>query len=158
MRDRLIKHLHLAEGTGPLIHGRRRLYRDCCGQQVSHCTCAIKGAITGGWGHNFDANGLTDAQSDRLLVDDLDVAERELHAAFAPWFDKLDIVRYDVMLELCFQMGIVTFSGFKKMIKAMAEKNYRIAARELLDSEYGRGVSQARARRQAQILLTGEWM
>lgn len=55
-----------------------------------------------------------------------------------PWYMNQDQVRKDVLVELCFNLGLDGLLGFRNMIKAVFVKDYKTAAAELLDSKWAR--------------------
>lgn len=57
---------------------------------------------------------------------------------------------------MCFQLGWVGLKKFKKMLKAMSEKNYSMAAYQCLDSNYAKQTPK-RAKRIAKLIKTGIW-
>ena len=85
---------------------------------------------------------------------EIDRIERTLFAMY-PWWKDLDAVRQDVLLLMAYQLGLGGLSRFRNMIKAIARKDYAIAAREALDSIWAKQ-TPARARRLARMLETGE--
>jgi len=48
----------------------------------------------------------------------------------------LDIGRLDVLLEMAYQLGVPKLMKFKKMWKAIKEKNYNKASIEMIDSRW----------------------
>lgn len=57
-----------------------------------------------------------------------------------------------VLIDMSYQMGIAGLKRFKKMLKAIEEKNFGIASKELLDSRYAKQTPN-RAKRNAELLL-----
>lgn len=80
--------------------------------------------------------------------------EKTLFAMY-PWWNGLDAVRQDVLLLMAYQLGLGGLSRFRNMIKAIARRDYTVAAREALDSVWAKQ-TPARARRLARMLETGE--
>jgi len=80
------------------------------------------GILTVGDGHNCKAKPvpgvekpgdcITPGVRDQLLDDDIDDAAAELDAHL-PWWRSLDDDRQNIMLDLCFNMGIGTLMGFQ---------------------------------------------
>lgn len=112
------------------------------------------GEWTIGYGHLIKG-GITLAAAEVILDEDLARAEREARGNFA-WFDKLNGPRQAVIIDVIFNVGITRLYGFKKMRAAIEAGDFETAAKELLDSKYGRQVAH-RARLNAEILKTGEW-
>lgn len=113
------------------------------------------GALTIGYGHNLDARGISIEAAELLLKQDLEIAEKEVKNAFI-WWPKLDDARLGVLIEMCYNLGISRLVGFKKMLAALEEGDYKKAAKEMLDSKWAFDV-KGRARELAEIMQTGEW-
>jgi lysozyme len=74
------------------------------------------------------------------------------------WFDDLNAVRQNVIIELLFNLGPVRFRGFKDMIAALNDGDFGKAADELLDSKWARqDVGPIRSMRLAKMLRTGQF-
>ena len=155
MRDHLRDMLRKDEGTGPMIQGRLMLYHDCCGKALGACTCKHKGAITGGYGHNFSAKGLTLKQSNYLLDDDIDDAIKDC-VTFYPWFEALNEVRQLVLVTLMFNLGAPRLAGFRKFLRGAQAGDHETAAVEMLGSKWADDVGP-RASRLAELWRSGTW-
>lgn len=140
--DRLLKRLLRVEGSN------RRMYRDS------------KGIWTIGIGHNLEARGISVAAEAQILRDDLADVVRQLDS-HAPWWRKLDQVRREVIIELCFNMGWGDgkhgLSSFTNTLQAIASERWADAARGLRHSKWARDVKAYRAETLIQALETGEW-
>jgi lysozyme len=96
---------------------------------------------------------------------DEDIASAIHDAASFVWWRTLDEVRQACIVELCFNLGRAKFSGFKKLIAAMQNREYQRAARELewnthadgtrTPTQWSRDVGPNRSRRIAKALETG---
>ena len=53
---------------------------------------------------------------------------------------------------MSYQMGVTGVSYFKKMIKAMKQSNWKVAADEMLDSKWAKKDTPNRANRLADIV------
>jgi lysozyme len=107
------------------------------------------GKNTIGCGHNCDAiplppdmqnfldkNGyITNAMIDALLEMDIDRAEADARKLF-PEFDDLTKNRQAAIVDLIFNMGLGTFSKFKKTIGAIRQHNWDAAAANLQKSKW----------------------
>ena len=113
------------------------------------------GALTIGYGHNLDARGISIEAAELLLKQDLEIAEKEVKNAFI-WWPKLDDARLGVLIEMCYNLGILGLCGFTKMLAAVEAGNYKKAAKEMLDSKWAFQV-KGRAVELSQIMETGEW-
>lgn len=156
MRDLLREMLRKDEGTGPMVHGRLMLYHDCCGKAIGSCTCEPKGAITGGYGHNFTAKGLTYKQANYLLDDDIDDALRDC-VAYYPWFEALNDIRQLVLVVMMFNLGAPRLAGFRKFLRAAKNGDHETAAVEMLSSKWADEIG-ARATHLAELWRTGVWV
>lgn len=123
-----------------------------------------RGVWTIGDGRNVDnihpnkklrGGGLRECEMDFMLDNDLDENVGLLETYFG-WFLDLDEARQAVMVDMVHQLGFHGFLGFDDMLSAMARKDYQTAAAELMDSDMARQTPE-RAKRNRQILLTGEW-
>lgn len=112
------------------------------------------GHLTIGVGRNLE-QGLSEEEIMLLLENDIDRCEEELDRAFY-WYQSLDSVRQDAMINLCFNLGLTRLRGFKKALKSMEEQDYNNAAKEFLDSLWATQVGQ-RAVEVAEMIKTGEY-
>jgi lysozyme len=156
IRDRLRSMLRTDEGAGPMISGRLMLYDDKCGKQLGKCSCTSPGAVTGGYGHNFSAKGLTLKQADYLLDADIDDAIKDC-VTYYPWFDNLDEVRQAVFVMMMFNLGAPKLNGFRKFLLAAKRGDHETAAVEMLASKWADDVGP-RATRLAEMWRRGDWV
>jgi len=77
--------------------------------------------------------------ADFLLEEELKVVEDILQQKL-PWITELDISRYEVILEMAYNLGVNGLLGFKKMLAALQEKRWNDAADEMLDSAWAKQV------------------
>ena len=97
--------------------------------------------------------GLSNDEMLYLLKNDLNQCELEL--AHFPWFMALDTVRQDVLVELCFNIGLHGVLEFEQMIKALTAKDYDTASHCLLNSLWAKQVKAGRADNMALRLKDG---
>ena len=117
------------------------------------------GFWTIGSGRNVDPNGglgLSDDEVDYLLENDIARVIKELSSEYA-WFNDLDDVRKDAMIDISFNLGATRLRGFKKALAAMEVADYTLAAKEFLDSKWSRDV-KGRAHELASMIATGEYL
>jgi lysozyme len=95
--------------------------------------------LTIGVGHNLDDNGITEDVAMYMLRADLKVTITELRSNFS-WFERLDSYRQEVLMNMCFNLGIARLKGFRKMIAALEIKDYKEAAVQMMDSRWARQV------------------
>lgn len=113
------------------------------------------GVLTIGYGRNLEHNGISAAEAEHLLGNDLQAVITELDRTF-PWFGRLNTPRADAIIDMAFNLGLPRFREFKRMIAAVAAERWEDAAREALDSRWARQVGN-RAEEIAFILETGEY-
>jgi lysozyme len=108
------------------------------------------GKLTIGYGRNLDDNGITQAESLALLLNDLDECERDLQSF--PWWEGLSEVRKHALLDMRFNLGPTRFRGFKKMLAALEAGNFTEAATQMRDSKWARQDVPARAEKLARMV------
>lgn len=114
-----------------------------------------EGKLTVGVGRNIEDNGLRQSEIDLMLENDIKESVQECDRNF-PFFGALDEVRQDVLVNMCFNMGIGRLLGFKRMYAALDRGCYDVAAIEMMDSRWARQV-KGRANELAQQMRTGEY-
>lgn len=112
-----------------------------------------KGILTVGVGRNIRDVPFSEDEVNLMLVNDIKVRLHELSAY--PWFQGMDEVRQAAIVNMSFA-GIGTLLHFPHMIAAIARKDWKTAAEELMDSLYAKQVGE-RADRLSKQLLSGEW-
>lgn len=137
--DALKKALHFDEGL------RLKAYPDS------------KGIWTIGIGHNLEDCPLSQEAVDLIFKNDIETVEAWLTKF--PWYDSLDSVRQNVVLNMGFTLGETCFKKFVNFIGAVKEKNWANASEEMLESKWASDFAQlrsTRAKRLAQEMLTGK--
>ena len=105
----------------------------------------------GDWEH-----GITQNAALMLLRNDMDKIMAALQKKL-PFWKTLDGERQYALLDMAFQMGVGGLLKFKKMLAAMAVKNWKLAAAECLNSSYGK-TYKTRAGRIAATVKTGKFV
>lgn len=95
--------------------------------------------LTIGYGRNLDDVGISKAEAECMLETDIREAENACLHAF-PWFAELTEPRQDVIVNMCFNLGLTRLLGFKKFLKAMSLGDYATAAKEMMDSRWAKQV------------------
>jgi lysozyme len=113
------------------------------------------GKLTVGCGRNLDDVGITQEEAMVLLNNDINTAELGLQKAF-PWFDQLDPVRQDVLLDMVFNLGITRFMSFHRTIAAIEAQDWNKAADEMLQSRWAQQVG-LRASELSQMMRTANY-
>jgi len=93
------------------------------------------GKLTIGVGRNLDDNGLSLDEVEYLLKNDIKRVKGELEDVFDNFYELPENVRL-VMIDMCFNLGISRFLGFKKMIQAVKDGDFKEAARQAKDSKW----------------------
>lgn len=106
-----------------------------------------------GVGHNIEDNGISQAVSDLMLKEDLEIAINDAKS-IASNFGDLSDDRKIALVDMSFQMGKNRLSGFKNMIQAIEIEAWNVAAIETLDSRYARQTPN-RANRNAKLMKKG---
>lgn len=132
MRDDLISQLIRHEGL------RLKPYR------------CIAGKLTIGIGRNLDDKGITEEEAMYLLTNDIEQCEFQLNKEL-PFFKTLDMARQDVLLNMCFNLGIKGLLGFKNTLAMIEVGNYEAAADNMLNSKWAYQVGD-RAKELADII------
>ena len=137
--DRLIEMLRRHEGV------RNHVYLDSENlETIGVGRCIAEGSL-----------GLSDDEVDYLLANDLKRCIEELTRTF-DWYSKLDPVRQDVMISLCFNLGLTRLLKFEKALAGMANSDWETASAEFMDSRWSTQVGQ-RAVELTDMLRTGKY-
>jgi lysozyme len=88
-----------------------------------------------GVGRNLTDNGITSAEAEQMLANDMDNVFADLDRNIPFWQSLPYNVRL-VLCDMCFNLGIKRLCKFTKMLEAMEERDFELAAEELLDSTY----------------------
>jgi lysozyme len=97
------------------------------------------GKMTIGVGRNLDDMGITHHEAMYLLQNDIDRSKFELMTNI-PFWNKLSDIRKEVLINMCFNLGITRLKTFKKMFLALEMGDYDRASSEALDSRWARQV------------------
>jgi len=108
-----------------------------------------------GIGRNLQ-QGISEDEINYLLENDIVRCMKECANAF-PWYSQLDEVRQDVLVMLCFSMGLTRLRGFKNMLSALEQGDFEVSAAELVDSRWYVQVGPLRGETLKEMLATGEY-
>lgn len=124
----------------------------------SHVYLCSAGYETIGVGRNISKSGmgLSEDEVDYLLENDIERVIKELSSEY-PWFNSLDDVRKDAMIDISFNLGATRLRGFKRALAAMEVADYTTAAKEFLDSKWSRDV-KGRATELCYMVETGNYL
>jgi lysozyme len=95
---------------------------------------------------------LDDNEVDMLLNNDIDKVVREMTTL--PWFNALNDMRQNAMLNMCFNLGFAGLSAFHQTIACIESSNWQCVHDQLLASKWARQVGD-RAQRIANAMLKG---
>ncbi len=123
---------------------RLTVYDDANSQTLHH-GYTLKGNPTIGVGRCLTTRGITPAEADLLLDNDIQSFTIACQQAFT-WFNNLSDVRQRVILNMAFNMGIGGLKNFPAMEAALLRGDYNAAADEMQNSAWYRQVG-ARAQR-----------
>jgi len=113
------------------------------------------GKLTIGIGRNLDDKGISESEARVLLQNDIAEFDKQVGAAL-PWTSDMDSIRYAVLVNMAFNLGIRGLLGFKNALEAMRSEDWPKAAVEMLDSNWANQVGD-RALRLAKQMATGNW-
>ena len=102
-----------------------------------------------------NAETLSDEEIDYLLMNDIHRCRRELESEY-DWFEDLDSVRQEALIDLSFNIGQTRLRGFVKALGHMADGNYTEAGDEFYDSKWATQVGD-RALEICQMIRSGEY-
>ena len=113
------------------------------------------GKTTIGYGRNLSDKGISNTEANVLL--DNDINECKLELIHFDWYNQLDKVRQEVIIELCFNIGLGSLLKFTTMIGLIEKKAYQDAATDLLNSLWAKEVGVTRSHNMTQRLSTGNY-
>lgn len=113
-----------------------------------------QGRLTIGVGRCLTSNGISYEEAYHLLDNDIENVQESVVQAF-PWAVNLDPIRLSVIQEMVFQLGVAGVQAFPKMIQALKNRQYAIAASEMLNSVW-HGQTPSRCEELANIMLNGD--
>jgi len=102
--------------------------------RVYKCT---EGYDTIGYGFAIKDLEIDEDIAEMILMRKLDDLMNRIQKTFVWWRSAEDEVK-DVVVEMCYQLGLSGFSKFKKTIKYLETKQYGKASVEMLDSRWAK--------------------
>jgi len=99
--------------------------------------------------------GISIKEAEFLLMNEIERSQIEL--GHYDWFNDLDQVRKETLIELHFNIGLTKLLKFQNMIDALKNKRYGDAAAHMLDSNWRKQVGDTRALDMAKRLATGKY-
>jgi len=99
-----------------------------------------------GYGFLIDSLELQEDICQLILMRKLEKLIKTIKFNFK-WFDDMPEEVQDVVINICYQLGVSGFSKFKKTIQFMKNKQWDKASIEMLDSKWAREQTPQRALR-----------
>lgn len=93
------------------------------------------GKLSIGYGRNLDDNGISLQEAELMLKNDINNAIKACRDNIN-FFDDLPIPAQEVLINMCFQMGIGSLLKFKKTLAYLKNKQWSDASVEMLDSAW----------------------
>ena len=113
------------------------------------------GKLSIGYGRNIQDLGISTAEAEVLLKNDIVRVKNEVFDSF-PWYHALNTARQDVIVNMVFNMGLTKFRYFEKLIKALERHKYADASKEMLASKWASQVGK-RAVELSEIMKNGRY-
>ena len=114
------------------------------------------GKLSIGFGRNLDDKGITEEEANWLLSNDIEEITQQAQDNFQ-WFDSLDEVRQNVILDMIYNLGMAGFLKFKLMIHFLEIGDYTQASIEMKDSKWFDQVGD-RAKELCKMMYTGIYL
>jgi lysozyme len=112
------------------------------------------GKLTIGYGRNLDDKGITKDEAERLLLNDIHECLEKCNAMI-PYFYKLNRAQQNVLVNMCYNLGIYGLLGFKRFLAALEKGDLETAKKEMLDSKWANQVG-IRAKELADQILNSD--
>ncbi|MCK5610632.1 lysozyme [Candidatus Pacearchaeota archaeon] len=93
------------------------------------------GKLTIAVGRNLEDRGISEREAMYLLGNDITICKQELNLLY-PIVNRLNDARHNVLINMCFNLGIVRLGQFKKMWKAIKVGDFNEASRQMLNSRW----------------------
>ena len=93
-----------------------------------------------------DIHEITQEQADYLLDSFVGIAERDCLKIYGETWKTLSALRQEVLINLCFNLGLPRLRAFRKMNAAIQAKDWAEAARQMLDSKAARQTGERYSR------------
>ena len=113
------------------------------------------GILTIGYGRNIESRGISISEAEMMLNNDIADCMAELRVNL-PYFDVLDSVRQDVLIDMCFNLGLQGLRKFKLTLTHIQHGDFEMASETMLDSNWAKQVGN-RAVELSQMMKTGKY-
>jgi lysozyme len=94
-----------------------------------------RGGVAIGYGTNLSKRGLSREEALYLMRNDINRLRNALSKRVEGW-TRLDQARRDVLVSLAYNLGLNGVLSFKRMLAAIEEENYELAATEMYLSDW----------------------
>ncbi len=111
---------------------------------VCHVYKCSEGFETLGVGRNLNANGISEDEAMYMLENDIKRVQEELDKSWGAWRTFPKAARM-VCVDMCFQLGISGFMGFRRTRALMEMGMWLEASEEMLDSKWAKTQTPNRA-------------
>lgn len=111
------------------------------------------GKLTTGYGRNITDKGFSEDEARLMLYNDIQEVIDGLRKGYW-WFDELDDIRQEVVINMAFNLGMAGFGKFRNTIGYISDGNYRQAASNMLQSRWAAQVGR-RAVELSRMMETG---
>ena len=108
-----------------------------------------------GYGFLIDSLELQEDICQMILMRKLEKLSKTIKFNFK-WFDDMPEKVQDVVINICYQLGVSGFSKFKKTIQFMKNKQWDKASVEMLDSKWAKEQTPQRALRLSETVKSVE--
>jgi lysozyme len=108
-----------------------------------------------GYGFLIDTLELQEDICELILMRKLEKLIKSIKFNFK-WFDDMPDKVQDVIINMCYQLGVSGVSKFKKTIQFMKNQQWDRASVEMLDSKWAREQTPQRAKRLSEIVKSVE--
>lgn len=134
--SKLIEQLKKHEGF------RSHVYKDSLGLDTigyGYCLSQNPLKLTDNEINIYRRDGIKESVAEYILMRCVDEFRKKLHDAIY-WFDDLDTVRQDVLINMAFNLGIGGVLKFKNTLAHIHAGEYELAASEMLSSNWAKQV------------------
>lgn len=135
---------------------RNFVYDDATGLPIRPGSVVI-GHPSIGFGRALDTQGILPAEGNLLLANNDADCTHDLQVVFAQRWDTLGAARQAALIDMRYNLGPTGFREFHKMITALLNQQWAVAAAEMRNSLWAQQVGQ-RAVDLAQMIESGEWL
>lgn len=133
-----------------------KAYDDKTGRVV-HPGTTVGGWVTIGYGRNLVGRGITTAEAEYLLQNDIEAVERELNAQLPEW-RTWSAPRQWAIAELGYNMGVARFiAGWPNTVAQLRAGQFEAVAATLAASKWRRDVGDGRALPVIRAMHRGTW-